>query len=175
MPLPDDADLDKVAERALAVLSLASFTDHGQVRAWKGLDWVVLDLLHRRGWILEGVPAVRFDCADVCIQCFVTFQWDPRKAMRKQYDFSGGRRGAVLAATTRKTRITIRLDDDVLEWFRRQVDDAGGGSYQTMINQVLRSHIETTREPLEAVVRRVVKDELKKSRPKRTAKSRRAA
>jgi uncharacterized protein (DUF4415 family) len=108
----------------------------------------------------------------MCIQCFVTFQWDPRKAKSNR---SGGRRGAVLAATTRKTRITIRLDDDVLEWFRRQVDDAGGGSYQTMINQVLRSHIETTREPLEAVVRRVVKDELKKSRPKRTAKSRRAA
>ena len=63
--------------------------------------------------------------------------------MRKHYDFSGGRRGAVVAATKRKTRITIRLDDDVLEWFRRQVDDAGGGSYQTMINQVLRAHIET--------------------------------
>jgi hypothetical protein len=53
MPLPDDADLDKVAELALAVLSLASFTDHGQVRAWKGLDWDVLDLLYKRGWILD--------------------------------------------------------------------------------------------------------------------------
>ena len=95
--------------------------------------------------------------------------------MRKQYDFSGGKRGAIVAATTRKTRITIRLDDDVLEWFRRQVDDAGGGSYQAMINEVLRSHIEATREPLEAVVRRVVKDELRKSKPKRTAKSRKAA
>jgi hypothetical protein len=95
--------------------------------------------------------------------------------MRKQYDFSAGRRGAVVAATKRKTRITIRLDDDVLEWFRQQVDDAGGGSYQAMINQVLRSHIEVTQEPLEAVVRRVVKDELRKSKPKRTAKSGKAA
>lgn len=95
--------------------------------------------------------------------------------MRKQYDFSNGRRGAVVAATKRKTRITIRLDDDVLEWFRQQVDDAGGGSYQAMINQALRSHIELTQEPLEAVVRRVVKDELRKSKPKRTAKSRKAA
>ena len=95
--------------------------------------------------------------------------------MRKHYDFSRGRRGAVVAATKRKTRITIRLDDDVLEWFRHQVDDAGGGSYQTMINQVLRSHIETKQEPLEAVVRRVVKDELRKSKPRKAAKSRKAA
>jgi hypothetical protein len=55
------------------------------------------------------------------------------------------------------------------------VDDAGGGSYQTMINQVLRSHIEAKQEPLEAVVRRVVKDELRKSKAKRHAKSRKAA
>jgi len=95
--------------------------------------------------------------------------------MRRHYDFSNGRRGAVVAATKRKTRITIRLDDDVVEWFRQQVDDAGGGNYQTMINQVLRSHIETKQEPLEAVVRRVVKDELRKSKPKRQSKSRKAA
>jgi hypothetical protein len=95
--------------------------------------------------------------------------------MRKHYNFSGGRRGAVVVATKRKTRITIRLDEDVLEWFRRQVDDAGGGSYQTMINQVLRSHIETKQEPLEAVVRRVVKDELRKSKPRKPTKSRKAA
>jgi uncharacterized protein (DUF4415 family) len=54
------------------------------------------------------------------------------------------------------------------------VDDAGGGSYQTMINQVLRSHIETKQEPLEAVVRRVVKDELRKSKPRKHTKSRKA-
>ena len=95
--------------------------------------------------------------------------------MRKQYDFSNGRRGAVVAATKRKTRITIRLDDDVLEWFRKQVDEAGGGSYQTMINQVLRSHMEAKQEPLEAVVRRVVKDELRKSKARKPAKSRKAA
>ena len=95
--------------------------------------------------------------------------------MRKQYDFSKGRRGAVVPATKRKTRITIRVNDDVLEWFRQQVDDAGGGSYQTMINQVLRSHIETKQEPLEDVIRRVVKDELRKSKPRKPVKSRKAA
>lgn len=95
--------------------------------------------------------------------------------MRKQYDFSNGRRGAIVAAAKRKTRITIRVDDDILDWFRQKVEDAGGGNYQTMINHVLRSHIETKQEPLEVVVRRVVKDELRKSRPKRQAKSRKAA
>lgn len=79
-----------------------------------------------------------------------------------------------LQQPSEKTRITIRLDDDVLEWFRRQVDDAGGGSYQTMINQVSRSHIEIKQEPLDAIVRRVVKDELRKSKPRKPAKSRKA-
>ncbi len=82
--------------------------------------------------------------------------------MRKEYDFSHGHRGAVVAAAKGKTRITIRLDDDILDWFRQQVDDAGGGSYQSMINGALRAYMETRPEPLEAVVRRVVKEQLQK-------------
>jgi hypothetical protein len=84
--------------------------------------------------------------------------------MRKEYDFSRGRRGAVVAAPKGKTRITIRLDDDILDWFRQQVDDAGGGNYQSMINEALRAYVETRPEPLEAVVRRVVKEQLQKVR-----------
>ena len=57
--------------------------------------------------------------------------------MRKEYDFSKGKRGPVVSAPTGKKRITIRLDDEVLEWFKKQVDDAGGGNYQTLINQAL--------------------------------------
>jgi BrnA antitoxin of type II toxin-antitoxin system len=56
-----------------------------------------------------------------------------------------------------KTRITIRLDDDILRWFRTQVRSSGG-SYQTLINLSLRDHI--AREPLEATLRRVVREEL---------------
>ena len=56
-----------------------------------------------------------------------------RKGMKKEYDFSKGRRGAVLRMPPEKTRVTIRLDDDILDWFRQQVDDAGGGNYQTLI------------------------------------------
>ena len=41
--------------------------------------------------------------------------------MKKQYDFSKGKRGAVAKVPPGKTRITIRLDEDVLEWFRSQI------------------------------------------------------
>jgi hypothetical protein len=59
-----------------------------------------------------------------------------------------------------KTRITIRLDDNVLEWFRAQVHLAGGGNYQTLINYALRQYIKDQDEPLEEIVRRVVREEL---------------
>lgn len=62
-----------------------------------------------------------------------------------------------MARTYRKTRITIRIDDDVLAWFRRHVRPTGG-SYQTAIDLALRDHI--AREPLEATLRRVVREEL---------------
>jgi hypothetical protein len=76
--------------------------------------------------------------------------------MKRSYDFSKGKRGPVLRTPPRKTRITIRIDDDVLEWFRKQVHAAGGGNYQTMINKALRDHVERHEEPLEATLRRVL-------------------
>jgi uncharacterized protein (DUF4415 family) len=83
--------------------------------------------------------------------------------MKKQYDFSKGERAAVIKAPRGKSRITIRLENDVLDWFRKQVDDAGGGSYQNLINRALRAHVEASEEPLEAVVRRVVREELRRA------------
>jgi uncharacterized protein (DUF4415 family) len=80
--------------------------------------------------------------------------------MRKAYDFSKAKRGAVVSTPKGKTRITIRLDGDVLAWFKRQVDRSGGGSYQTLINAALREHIKRTSEPLEATLRRVLREEL---------------
>jgi uncharacterized protein (DUF4415 family) len=81
-------------------------------------------------------------------------------ALKKEYDFSRGRRGAVLPPPTGKTRITIRIDDEVLEWFRAQVHAAGGGSYQTLMNEALREHIQ--HQGLEVALRRVVREELKR-------------
>lgn len=80
--------------------------------------------------------------------------------MRDEYDFGGGRRGAIDPLPAGKTRITIRLDNDVLDWFRDQVEAAGGGNYQTLINQALRSYMEQQREPLETMFRRVLREEL---------------
>ena len=82
--------------------------------------------------------------------------------MKKEYDFSKGKRGAIAPPLTGKTRITIRLDDDLLAWFRETVNEAGGGSYQTLINDALRNYIQEKQEPLEKVLRRVVREELKR-------------
>ena len=81
--------------------------------------------------------------------------------MKKEYDFTKGRRGPVLKARPGKTRVTIRLDDDVLDWFRQQIDDAGGGNYQTLMNEALRSFIDRKQESLETTLRRVIRDELR--------------
>jgi uncharacterized protein (DUF4415 family) len=82
------------------------------------------------------------------------------KAMKREYDFSKGKRGAILSVPKGKTRITIRLDSDILDWFREQVDAAGGGNYQTLINDALRQHIRRAHEPLETTLRRVIREEL---------------
>jgi len=83
--------------------------------------------------------------------------------MKREYDFSKGRRGAVFSIPKGKTRITIRLDKEILEWFREQIDRAGGGSYQAAINEVLRQHIRHTKEPLEKTLRRVIRQELRRA------------
>src|SRR5436853_7907266 len=80
--------------------------------------------------------------------------------MKKQYDFRHGRRGAVVRAPSGKTRIAIRIDDDILQWFRQQVHKAGGGNHQTLINNALRSFAQSTEQSLEDTVRRVLREEL---------------
>ena len=81
--------------------------------------------------------------------------------MSDEIDFSQGKRGAVDPLPAGKTRVTIRLDDDVLDWFRDAVHQAGGGNYQTMINAALRDYIRRQHEPLEVTLRRVIREELK--------------
>ena len=80
--------------------------------------------------------------------------------MKTDYDFSKGKRGAIDPTPAGKTRITIRLDNDVIEWFRQVVTDKGGGNYQTMMNDALREYIQRQKEPLELILRRVVREEL---------------
>ena len=80
--------------------------------------------------------------------------------MKKEYDFSKGKRGAIESVPKGKSRITIRIDEDILEWFRKQVHRAGGGNYQTLINLALREYVQKSREPLEDTLRRVLREEL---------------
>lgn len=81
--------------------------------------------------------------------------------MRKEYDFSQGKRGPIDPLPPGKSRITIRLDTEILEWFRAAVHERGGGNYQTLINQALQEYIQSRKEPLEATLRRVVREELR--------------
>ena len=76
--------------------------------------------------------------------------------MKDNYDFSNGKRGAVIK--TNKEKITIRLDPVVIQWFRDQVK--GGGNYQSLINEVLRIHVEQQGESIEEIFRRVIREEM---------------
>lgn len=82
--------------------------------------------------------------------------------MRNEYDFSHGKRGAVVPSPG-KTRITIMLDNDVLGYFRERADSHGTG-YQTMINAALKGvvdRVESGEEPLTvAKLREVLRQEL---------------
>jgi hypothetical protein len=95
--------------------------------------------------------------------------------MKKNYDFRKAKRGAVLATTPGKTRITIRIDDDVLDWFRNQVHDAGGGNYQTLMNRALREYAEGQIEPFEDTLRRVLREVIPTSKSRRKPAKQRAS
>jgi uncharacterized protein (DUF4415 family) len=81
-----------------------------------------------------------------------------RAEPRRKVNLSGARRGAVIAPETGKSKISIRLDNKVLDHFRRAVDDAGGGSYQNAINAALLEHIE--RDSMLKALRLVIREEI---------------
>ena len=79
--------------------------------------------------------------------------------MKSEYDFSKGRRGAVLKEKG-KTRITMYVDNDILAAFRMRGDDSGRG-YQTLINEALRDFLKTSQRPVDAkTLRRILREEL---------------
>jgi uncharacterized protein (DUF4415 family) len=85
--------------------------------------------------------------------------------MKRDYDFSKGKRGRISpseAEPAGKTRITIRLDQDVLDYFLQEADQSGGSTgYQTLINDALRQHVDGKAPKLEEMLRRVVREEIK--------------
>lgn len=84
-----------------------------------------------------------------------------RHMKAKEYNFENAKHGAVVKPIAGKTRITIRIDNDILNWFRNSVHKARGGNYQTLINQALREYIQTQEGALVKTLRKVLREELK--------------
>ncbi len=85
--------------------------------------------------------------------------------MKQRYDFSGGKRGRIVAPEPElrgKTRITIRLDEDLVDHFLKEAEASGGATgYQTLINDALRQHVEGKAPKLEETLRRIVREEMR--------------
>lgn len=82
----------------------------------------------------------------------------------RDIDFSTAKRGPVIASEPGKTKISIRIDNAVIEHFRAQVDEAGAGNYQTLMNDALLAFIH--QQSVIDAVRQVVREELSSPRPK---------
>ncbi len=81
--------------------------------------------------------------------------------MKAEYDFSKAKRGALIPAAQGKTRITIRLDNELIDWFRSRVNEAGGGNYQTLINDALKAYV--SQQALESTLRKLIREELRRA------------
>jgi uncharacterized protein (DUF4415 family) len=77
--------------------------------------------------------------------------------------FQHGQTGGMVKPAPSKVRITIRLDADIIEHFKQLVHEAGGGNYQTLINDALREHMRRHNPSLEDTLRKVIREELKKA------------
>lgn len=81
--------------------------------------------------------------------------------MQTEYNFSQARPGALVSPGPNKESIMIRIDADILSWFRDYVNSRGGGSYQALMNQAWREYIEGREKDWKALLRRVIKEELR--------------
>ena len=91
------------------------------------------------------------------------------KNMKREYNFSKGKRGAVIPCdtevqikvTTSKTRITTYLDADIVDWLKARGEEEHKG-YQTILNELLRQQL-SPGPPIAEVLRQVIREELKKA------------
>ncbi len=85
--------------------------------------------------------------------------------MKQSYDFNRGRRGRIAPPEPEprgKTRITIRLDEDLVDYFLKEAEASGGvKGYQTLINEALRQHVEGKAPKLEDTLRKIVREEMR--------------
>ncbi|RKX77562.1 MAG: CopG family transcriptional regulator [Spirochaetes bacterium] len=80
---------------------------------------------------------------------------------KEEYDFKNAKQEPVVKPSANKTRITIRIDTDILNWFREQVNKESGGNYQTLINEALREYKNLKDHDFEDTLRKVIREELK--------------
>ena len=80
--------------------------------------------------------------------------------MRDEGDISDAKRGCVIKPAVGRTCITVRIDEDVIASCKKQVQEAGGGNHQSLMNVVLRRHMQESNGPLEAALRRIMCEEL---------------
>ena len=87
--------------------------------------------------------------------------------MKSHYDFSKGKRGHVLSPQSEiegKTRITIRLDKDIVDRFFAMAEESEEATgHQTLINAALREYLERKSPRFEDALRRIIREELKSS------------
>ena len=88
----------------------------------------------------------------------------------RDIDFTHAKRGAIIPPESKKTKISIRLDTSILDYFRNQVEKVGGGNYQTLINEALVSYMH--QESMLKAVRQVIREELIERSPKRSPRKR---
>jgi len=80
---------------------------------------------------------------------------------KEEYNFKNAKQGSISKPLHGKTRITIRIDTDILNWFRNEVHKKGGGNYQTLLNEALREFVNYSEGDLEKTVRKVIREELR--------------
>ena len=80
---------------------------------------------------------------------------------QRKFNFKKAKQGSITKPSSGKTRITIRIDTDILNWFRNEVHKKGVGNYQTLLNEALREFVNYREGDLEKIVRKIIREELK--------------
>ena len=119
------------------------------------------------GWPLRYRCGLPFDVCTFCVYIRVCGVRVGRGTVKDRYDFSKGKRGRGVSPEPEpegKTRITIRLDQDIVDRFFRMAEASGGeAGYQTLINAALREYLDGKAPRFEDALRRIIREELKSS------------
>jgi uncharacterized protein (DUF4415 family) len=125
-------------------------------------SWVAATCAHRQRSVRVGVLGAAAFCIATDLSTSYIQHPHTDDIPEVVYDSARAKRGALNPLPPAKDRITIRLDKDILDWFKGRVREQGGGNYQTLINDALREYIQG-HGPLDAILRRVIREELRQT------------